>query len=255
MQNKEWFETWFASPFYDVLYAHRDEKEAELFVETVLRELPLSAEAHILDLACGKGRHSFAFARKGAKVIGIDLTERFIREARQKAEKEKLPVQFLVGDIRNFSFPEKFDLIFNGFTSFGYFENSEENLQVLQRVRKHLKSGGFFILDYLNSEKVSKEVQGGTKEEKDFSEHRIFITKEILNGFVYKNIKIIEKESGNLVEVFRERVRLFSREELRNLLQNAGLEVVKLWGNYKGEEFEKNSPRMIFVCQKTRKSL
>ena len=48
--SDNWFETWFASPYYAILYAHRDDKEAELFIDNILKYLPLNNQAKILKL-------------------------------------------------------------------------------------------------------------------------------------------------------------------------------------------------------------
>ncbi len=248
-KNKEWFETWFASPFYDVLYAHRDEAEAELFVKTLLCELPVPTGARILDLACGKGRHARAFAKRNNKVVGIDLTERFIAEARKIAKKENLNLQCFVQDIRNFAFQEKFHLIFNGFTSFGYFENPKDNEMILAKVYQHLLPKGFFVLDYLNSLQVKKNVPNNKREIRQYNEHTLIIEKEIRDNFVYKTIRILNPKQ-NSEKKYTERVRLFSREELQEMLERYALKTTRIWGDYYGNDYSENSSRMIFIAQK-----
>ena len=247
--KKEWFKVWFASRFYDLLYKHRDENEARIFVNTIINKLKPNPNYPVLDLACGKGRHSIAFAMKNFNVVGIDITERFINEAKNKAKKLNLNnITFLTGDIRNFNLNKQSGVILNAFTSFGYFDNIEDNIKILNNVRKHLNPEGTFILDYLNKKQVLKAV--AEKPEMTITEQGIKfnIKKETENGFVCKYIEITTPEGKN--EHFYEKVKLFSKEELHNLITNCGLEVKDIWGDYYGSSYFEEAPRMIFICEK-----
>src|ERR1700740_139961 len=84
-----WFSDWFNSPYYHLLYQHRDEDEASLFIHSLIRHLQPPAGAKMLDVACGKGRHSKALADMGFDVTGIDLAADSIREAK-KFESDQL---------------------------------------------------------------------------------------------------------------------------------------------------------------------
>src|SRR5688500_2509825 len=117
--EQEWFSTWFDSPYYHILYNNRDEQEAEQFMDKLLAYLHPKPHEKVLDLACGKGRHSVYLNQKGFDVTGIDLSEQSIAYARQ-FENERL--HFAVHDMREVYQPETFDFILNLFTSFGYFE-------------------------------------------------------------------------------------------------------------------------------------
>ena len=118
MIEKDWFESWFDSPYYHLLYSNRDEREADLFIKNLINYINPSTKSKILDLACGKGRHSKVLADLGFDVTGIDLSENSIVSAK-KMENESL--HFYTHDMR---FPFRanyFDYTFNFFTSFGYF--------------------------------------------------------------------------------------------------------------------------------------
>src|SRR5690606_34846729 len=99
------------------LYQNRDEEEAAIFIEKLIAVTELKKGAKILDLACGKGRHSIQLNKLGFNVIGIDLSVNSIARAK-KYENETL--RFAVQDMREAIAGEKFDAIFNLFTSFGY---------------------------------------------------------------------------------------------------------------------------------------
>ena len=149
--SDNWFETWFASPYYAILYAHRDDKEAELFIDNILKYLPLNNQAKILDIACGEGRHAAYIASKGYDVQGIDLSERSISIAKAK---EHQNLKFSVEDMRTVVKANHFDVVFNCFTSFGYFDDLANNQRVCQSISDMLDSEGLLVIDFLNAQKV-----------------------------------------------------------------------------------------------------
>src|SRR5690554_6600617 len=130
-QKAEWFETWFDTPYYHILYQNRDFSEAEKFINNLLDYLKLPKDANCLDLACGKGRHSVFLNKKGLQVTGVDLSENSIQEAKP-FENETL--KFDTHDMREVYKKNTYDIVFNLFTSFGYFDSSEDNLKVLKSV-------------------------------------------------------------------------------------------------------------------------
>jgi cyclopropane fatty-acyl-phospholipid synthase-like methyltransferase len=82
MPVQDWFATWFNSKYYHTLYKDRNLQEAEVFVDTLVSHLALPHGARALDLACGKGRHSLHLKQKGFEVIGVDLSDESIAEAK-----------------------------------------------------------------------------------------------------------------------------------------------------------------------------
>ncbi|MEG0762049.1 MAG: class I SAM-dependent methyltransferase, partial [Chryseobacterium sp.] len=151
----EWFESWFDTPYYHILYSNRDYTEAENFITQLTAELQLPKNSEIIDLACGKGRHSVFLNKLGYKVLGLDLSKKSI-EHNQQFENENL--QFKVHDMRDMVAHSKVDAVFNLFTSFGYFDSQDDDRKVFKSVSDVLKSDGFFVLDYLNENYVRKTI-------------------------------------------------------------------------------------------------
>jgi len=110
--------------------------------EQILTLLHPPQRASVLDLCCGPGRHSLEFARHGFQVTGVDRTARYLDTARAAATREGLTVEFVQGDMRHFQRPDAFDVALNLFTSFGYFEDEEDNLQVLRNLHESLAGCG-----------------------------------------------------------------------------------------------------------------
>jgi cyclopropane fatty-acyl-phospholipid synthase-like methyltransferase len=136
--KKEWFSYWFDTPYYHILYKDRDDTDARIFMQNITSFLKLPNQTHILDLACGKGRHAVFLNSLGYTVTGVDLSENSILSASSKANDR---LNFKVHDMRD-SFSEKYDAIFNLFTSFGYFEDDAIDIKIVQNIKEGLHTNG-----------------------------------------------------------------------------------------------------------------
>jgi cyclopropane fatty-acyl-phospholipid synthase-like methyltransferase len=240
--NCEWFATWFDSPYYHLLYRNRDFVEAEAFITRLLHQIQLPAQAQVLDLACGKGRHSIFLHRSGLKVLGIDLSKESIALAKKH---EIQGLHFEVQDMRHFEAPSC-EAIFNLFTSFGYFDNVRDNKMVLAQVAIHLQEGGSFVLDYFNSVKVQAHMKPHYYMEIEGVEFNIL--KKVMDGKIIKSIHI--KDGSNEFD-FEEKVQLFSLSEIIEMITEAGMQVVNTFGDYLLNGFEaENSDRVIVIARK-----
>jgi cyclopropane fatty-acyl-phospholipid synthase-like methyltransferase len=247
--DQPWHQTWFDTKYYHLLYQNRDDSEAQFFINTLAQKYHLQKGDRILDLACGKGRHSFQLATFGCDVVGIDSSKNSIEEALLKSKSllQNEHLAFKVEDMRTFHFDSPFDYIFNLFTSFGYFDDFKDNAKVLDRVYDNLKSGGLFLMDYLNSELVrnspnesySKEIQGV-----------IFnIKKEVIDSKVIKQIHIIDPIQ-HVEHTYFERVHLFQSGELQQMIEDASLDLVGVFGDYNLASYHTSSPRQILIARK-----
>ncbi len=237
----EWFKEWFNSPYYHILYKNRDEGEAKLFIDRLLKELQPPPRASILDLACGKGRYSRYLAAKGFDVTGLDIAEESIHFARQ-FETEHL--SFFTHDMRLPYWIDFFDYIFNFFTSFGYFECEEDHTKTINNIAKGLKEEGKFVLDFFNSRKVVRLLKAEEVKRIDGIEFQI--QKKVDDeGYIVKNIHF--QKAGKPYN-FIERVRAFTLENFEILFENAGLKIAKTFGDYHLNPYnEIDSDRLILV--------
>ena len=238
-----WFENWFNSPYYHLLYKSRDYSEAEMFIDNLLSYLHPSAHASFLDLGCGKGRHSLYLNTKNYNVTGIDLSEQSIAYAKQ-FENEKL--HFFVHDMRKLFNTNSFDFILNVFTSFGYFETEEEDCDVVDAVYKALKPGGIFVLDYFNSDKIVCDMK--MSDSKIIDGIKFFINKKIENNFI---IKTISFEDKGMKYNFLEKVKIITLPEFEKHFAKNNFKIIEVFGNYNLDKFdESNSERLILVAKK-----
>lgn len=238
-QTENWFASWFDTPYYHILYKDRDYTEAQLFMDNITNYLNLPEDAKILDLACGKGRHSIYLNQLGYDVTGADLSENSIAEAK-KSENDKL--HFVVHDMRE-TCVEKYDAILNLFTSFGYFENDEDNLTTLKAIRESLTEYGFAVIDFMNVHQVIKNLV--PQELKTVDGIDFHIKRFEIDGYIYKEIDFEDKDQKFH---FTEKVKALTLEDFESLMEKAGIYLLDTFGDYKLKKFHKSeSERLIMV--------
>ena len=244
MKETAWFESWFDSPFYRLLYGHRDNQEAKIFLQNLIQAKIIGDSSVILDAGCGYGRHACWLAQQNLQVTGIDLATQRIIEAKMYAKSLPNPPDFQVQDMRIMPFQNQFDVVLNLFTSFGYFSDIGENQRVLLKFWEALKANGKLVLDYLNAAVVPKK-----QEIKELLANGVLfcIEKNNYETYVEKKIQIFPPQQEP--QEFVEKVTLFSAEELINMIEVSGFQLVTVFGNYNLDTFEADSPRTIIVAK------
>ncbi len=246
MSSHSWFESWFDSPLYEQLYANRDDAEAARLVTWITGLLPPAEYPRVLDLGCGRGRHSLLLALKGYKVTGVDLSLQAIKKARDKAGEANIQsVSFETGDMRSWR-NSPFDLVCNLFTSFGYFDDDFNNLQVISNMKANLKSGGYLVMDYLNPSYVREKLV--PLETVALGELTCRINRHIENGMVVKSLAFVSVENGRSVS-FQERVKLYDLVWFEAAFAAHDMNIARLCGDYNGGSFDPlKSARMVMVA-------
>lgn len=242
----EWFEEWFDTPLFEELYAYRDDAEAKKLADHLVNVIPVETYPNILDLGCGRGRHSINMAVRNYNVTGIDLSEVAIKKARRKAEEQNLEIEFLVGDMRT-PLNRKFDAIINLFTSFGYFEDDDENRRVLQSMSKMVHSDGMIVIDYLNAANVINQyVPTG---EGRIGDVHYTITRFIEDDTINKKM-VFQSNEDDEEQVYNERVKLYDIKWFEQNLADFGIKIIRTYGDYDlGDYDEKASPRLLMICK------
>ncbi len=243
-----WYKEWFDSPWYERIYADRDDREARRLVKWLQEVLPPHQYPEVLDLGCGRGRHALNMAEAGYRVKGVDLSESAIRQARDNAGSRGLDdIEFVVGDMRE-KRPETYDLVVNLFTSFGYFEDDSENARVIGNVSEMLRPQGVLVIDYFNSEKVRNQYQPYETGQVDEISYEIF--RYIEEGAIFKEIKF-NGRALNEKSSYQERVKLYNLEWFEETLNDYQLTLENVYGDYDGSSYVPGeSPRMIIMARK-----
>ena len=243
--NPAWYQTWFDTPYYHILYQDRDIAEATLFLQNLLAYLKLEQHQSILDVACGKGRHALYLASQGFQVTGIDLSPNSISFAQEEAKSKSLEVEFYVHDMRTQAH-EQAAVVLNLFTSIGYFENKNDNQKAIQAFYDSTAAGGYVVIDFLHAPRVKQGLVADevvTKGGIQFTLKRTFEA-----GWIQKDISF--KDNG-VSHSFQERVAALEHADFKQMLEAAGFNVQDVFGDYTLTPFEvKTAERLILVARK-----
>nr|WP_233167800.1 class I SAM-dependent methyltransferase [Paenibacillus roseus] len=231
-----------------LIYKHRDWDHAHEEVNKLVSWMKLVQEADLLDVGCGMGRHSLALADLGFRVTGFDLSVKLLDEARRKDEQAK--VRFIHGDMRELPFGDgEFDVTVNLFTSFGYFNEEKDNLQVLRELRRVLRPNGRFVIDYLNPCYVRDHLVHQSIRQDDEAGCTIIETREADEHWVKKHIELrFEHE----VRHYFEQVRLYPVAWFEKALSGAGLELTDICGDYDGAAYDELKSKRLIMAGKVR---
>ena len=243
LQKAAWFSAWFDTAYYHRLYRHRDETEANLFIDALLSTLAPAYGSTMLDLGCGSGRHSSYLASKGYNVTGLDLSFSSIRTAKKR---ERPGLQYHKHDMRIPFGNRQYDFVFNFFTSFGYFKTWEEHVQVVKNMSASLKEDGTLLIDYLNL--CYAEKHRNPVEEKDIDGVRYHINRWSDRNYLYKRIAIMDPQAAGPFE-YVEQVARFTLDDFKELFRINRLEITGVYGNYDLSPYKrKTSKRMIMTA-------
>jgi 2-polyprenyl-3-methyl-5-hydroxy-6-metoxy-1,4-benzoquinol methylase len=240
-----WFKDWFNSPYYHQLYAHRDEQEAADFIDKLVDHLQPIVGAKMLDVACGKGRHSMQLASKGFDVTGIDLSSESIADALQSEDEH---LHFYEHDMRLPFWINYFDIAFNFFTSFGYFKTQREHDNAIRSIVTSIKPSGIFVMDFLNVQfAASKEI---AEIRQTIGATTYTINKWSDDHHFYKKIMVEDTALAKPMQ-YTEKVAKFTLPDFEKMFAKQGLKIKEVFGDYHfGEYNASTSPRLIMIAAK-----
>ncbi len=241
----EWYKGWFDSAFYHKLYFERDEAEAKAFIDRLVERLQPAAQSRLLDVACGRGRHSRYLAEKGFDVTGIDLSFSSIAYAKQ-FETDRL--RFYQHDMRLPAWVNYFDFAFNFFTSFGYFHTRREHDDAMRTIGQSLKAGGHLLIDYLNVHYAEERLVHN--EQKSVADTGYEIHRWHDAGHFYKRIIVTDPSLAEPLE-YTEKVAKLTLGDFTEMLSFQRLQVVDVFGDYSLAPYHvSRAPRLILVARK-----
>ncbi len=244
----EWFES---TDFWVDLYPYmfkpetfeRAGEEVRLILELIGVDTP-----RVLDLCCGPGRHAVAMAQAGHEVTGVDLTPFLLERARERAAEAGVDIEWIQADMREFVRPGAFELCINMFTAFGYFDDKDEDLLVLENIHASLAPGGVLLMDVVGKERLARIFSPTTSEELP-GESVLVQRHEIFDDWTrIRNEWILIKDG--VIKTFEFHHTLYSGQELKERMFQAGFESVALYGDLAGDLYDTNAKRLVAVARK-----
>ena len=241
--NRNWYEDWFGNEYLNV-YAHRDEDEARELIKLIFGYVNIDKNAKILDLCCGQGRHAYILSQEGYEVYGIDLSKKLLQVAKCK-NNQNTNTFFIQADMRRLPAVNSFDLLLNLFTSFGYFEEDEENKTVFKQFHQVLKSDGYFVFDYFNTPYIRANLKQYHSEQIG---DLIVEQQRFIKGSRVQ--KIIRLNRNGKKSTFYESVKMYEKVKILEMMKETHLNVRYIFGDYAGSPLSETSERMIIIGQK-----
>jgi SAM-dependent methyltransferase len=246
----DWFATYFDEDYFKLYSIMLTPEASRRDAAFVSRSWGLKKKcSKIMDLGCGQGRISILLAKAGQRVMGIDLSDYLLKIAKREAAKQKAKAKFLRKDMRKINFKNEFDAVICMLTSFGYF-GENDNRKVIKKVAESLVGGGKFLLDVGNPEWMAKNMSRHSMRrvgDLTVEENRSLSSD---NKYVINSIKYLyldAPKSRTVTTKFRQ----YKIEELKKMLEESGLSVVNIFGDYDVRKpLDDSSKRVIILSQK-----
>jgi SAM-dependent methyltransferase len=228
---------------YWVEIADKDQTQRQ--IEFLKRQL--KPAGYVLDVACGSGRHMISLSKAGYCMVGLDVSARLLRIAKQRGA-----AQLVMGDMRFLPFKtEAFEAAISMDTSFGYLPTEQEDAKSLAEVRRALGVGGEFILDVFNREYLVGKYAGKASEPKLYEYPSFTLQQQRKvndDGEQLRDLWTIQDKATGQVRVFGHSVRLYPRMHLETLLKETGLAVQSVYGDYEEQPYSPGAPRLILLA-------
>lgn len=248
----EWFESEkFWQDFYPYMFSEERFSAAPEEVSRIMA-LTQSTGGSLLDLCCGPGRHAVEFARRGFRVTAVDRSPFLLDRARKHGADAGVAIEWILEDMRRFYRPESFDVVCNLFTSFGYFQDEQDDLRVLRNIHQSLKENGVLVMELLGKERLARIWQNSICT--DLADGSMLVQRNRLlqDWSRISSEWTLIKEGKAQTFVFEHTV--YSGRELKDRLLSSGFQEVQLFGSLQGSAYDLDALRLVAVARKSRSS-
>ena len=230
--------------FEPLLFNQQRQSLAKEQVNKIEKLLQIDESAQILDLCCGNGRHSIELSERGFDVTGVDRTERYIEAARLEAKKRNLNAMFVVGDMRDYRSPNRYDVILNLFGSFGYFEDPSDDHKVIENMYDSLRPGGQLLIETMGKEILARDFRA--REWVEEGDLLILSEKKVTQNWGRIETRWIAIRGTERIE-HRVSIRSYSAIELSSLFDTCDFSEVQVYGSLDGTKYDQEAQRLVVV--------
>lgn len=249
----DWFESEsFWTQFAPIMFDDARWAEAPAVAQYVKDLAHLKDGAKVLDAGCGLGRISVELAALNLDVTGVDIIQSELDAARDSAEAEGVPLTLINHDLRNWHAPDQFDCAVNLYTSFGYCETVEEDLQILHNIADSVKPDGTFIMECTSRETAVMYWTPG--EEFERAGYKVVTHFEVTGAWEgLKSQWILYPLTGDTTKPVADHTfiqRLYPATFLRDKLLEFGFSKAEVYGDYDLSPYNEHARTMIIIGKK-----
>ncbi|MDC7240225.1 MAG: class I SAM-dependent methyltransferase [Spirochaetales bacterium] len=248
MSDSAWFsDEWFWKTYGPIMFDSERMEKSSYEAKKIIDICGLKPGDRVFDCCCGMGRHSIELAASGCSVTGMDLSRGYLDIARKEASERSVTVDFIHRDVRELEYNEEFNAVINMFTSFGYFDDPDEDLVLLKNLHRSLKPGGTLFMEMWGKEVLARDFEERTWFERDgikiLLEYSVDLNwTELCNRWLfYKDEKMTEYSFSH---------RIFSAAEMADLLWKAGFETIEIYGDFEEAPYDHKAKNLILAVRK-----
>lgn len=249
----EWFESEkFWTQYAPIMFDDARWEEAPTVAQYVKDIAHLAPGSKVLDAGCGLGRISVELAALGLDVTGVDIIQSELEAARDSAEAEGVELTLVNHDLRTYSAPDQFDCAINLFTSFGYCDTVEEDMQILRNIADSVKPGGTFIMECTSRETAIMYWTPG--EEFERAGYKVVTHFEVVGAWEglrsqWTLYPLDSKDNQSVIDhTFIQR--LYPATFLRDKLLEMGFSKADIYGDYDLSPYDEHARTMILIARK-----
>ncbi|WP_431773896.1 class I SAM-dependent methyltransferase [Streptomyces cucumeris] len=237
-----WYEDdGFWSDFSETMFSERRrEQTRELIAGSPLLDFPTGSR--VLDLCCGPGLYLVPLAARGHTVTGVDLSPVMLERARAACADAGVDVRLMRADMLDHVEPRAYDVVLNVFTSFGYFDDPEDNVRVLRNAHESLAPGGRLLIDVMGKEVLAGWI--GRPQVVELEDAYVVQRDTVLDDWsrLRTDWTLVRGETAREASITSF---LYSGTELRSLFEQVGFTKVECFGDFDGSPYDQHARRLI----------
>ena len=231
------FEEWVGFPDAETIAKETDR---------ILAAMKITPPASVLDIGCGTGRHSLELARRGYRVVGIDVSEWFIRSAKKQAANQAVDVDFELLNASKINFSAEFDFALAWNHTLGFMSDLELERE-FTAIHKALKPEGVFLLVVAGPKLTSEWPPHGERNWAESERKIILSDKQYENNYRLERNIIVDTAADQIIE-FEERQRALSLRNIQTLLTRSAFADITSLASLEGKPANEDHFG-VFICR------
>lgn len=237
---------------YDLFMEDTPYEDWYQFIENCLKEQKVNVTS-VCELGCGTGKMTMLFAKSGKEAIGIDYSPEMLMVAQDHAYDEGVSILYSMQNMAEFELEGEVNLICSCCDSINYLLEEEDVLSTFKQVNKYLTKDGLFIFDmntaYKYKEVLGDQIFADQTDDAAYIWENFYDEEEEINE--YEVSFFIKGEDGKYERTIESHYqRAYSIEAIKDMLEEAGLELIAAYDNYTSQSVSNQTERITYVVRR-----